>query len=44
MKERGEPKTIKTMEGDVLVIRKINDLIYRICLGPNTKPKVAHRN
>ena len=27
-----------------MVIKKINDLIYRIRLGPNTKSKVVHRN
>ena len=27
-----------------IITKKINDLVYRIQLGPKTKPKVVHRN
>ena len=31
-------------KGPYVVIKRINDLVYRIQLGPNRKPKVVHRN
>ena len=37
-------KLQRPWKGPYLVIKKINDLIYRIRLGPRIKPKVVHRN
>ena len=31
-------------QGPYLVLKKINDLVYRIQLGPTCKPKLVHRN
>jgi len=31
-------------QGPHIVIKQINDWVYRILLGPKTKPKVVHRN
>ncbi|KAJ8948240.1 hypothetical protein NQ318_013227 [Aromia moschata] len=36
------PKLQKNWEGPYTIIKKINDLVYRIQLSPRTKPKVAH--
>ena len=38
------PKLQRSWEGPYVIIKKINDLVYRIQLGPRTKPKVVHRN
>ena len=38
------PKLTRSWQGPYLVTKKINDLVYRVQLGPKTKPKVVHRN
>ena len=38
------PKLQRPWQGPFVVTKKINDLIYRIQLAPNRKPKVVHRN
>ena len=38
------PKLMRSWKGPYVVTKKINDLIYRIQLGPHAKPKVVHRN
>lgn len=38
------PKLQRPWQGLYVVIKKINDLVYRIQLNPRTKPKVVHRN
>ena len=38
------PKLMRSWKGPYVVMKKINDLIYRIQLGPHAKPKVVHRN
>ncbi len=38
------PKLMRAWRGPYTVIKKINDLIYWIQLGPHAKPKVVHRN
>ena len=44
-KKKGlSPKLQRSWEGPYVVIKKINDLVYRIQLGPRTKPKVVHCN
>ena len=37
-------KLSRHWQGPYLVIKPINDLVYRIQLGPRTKPKVVYRN
>ncbi|KAJ8962108.1 hypothetical protein NQ318_018064 [Aromia moschata] len=36
------PKLQRNWEGPYTIIRKINDLVYRIQLSPRSKPKVVH--
>ena len=38
------PKLARNWKGPYTVIKRINDLVYRIKLGPRTKPRVVHRN
>ena len=38
------PKLQRPWQGPYTIIKRINDLVYRIKLGPTTKPKVVHRN
>ena len=38
------PKLSRNWEGPYTVVKRINDLVYRIQLGPRTKPKVVHWN
>ena len=38
------PKLQRSWEGPYVIIKKINDLMYQIQLGPRTKTKVVHRN
>ena len=38
------PKLSRPWQGPYVVTKKINDLVYRIQLGPGLKPKVVHRN
>ena len=38
------PKLQKPWEGPYTVLKRINDLVYRIQLSPRTKPKVVHLN
>ena len=38
------PKLSRPWQGPYMVTKKINDLVYRIQLGPRLKPKVVHRN
>ena len=43
-KEGVNPKMQRPWQGPYIVTKKINDLVYRIQLGPKQKPKVVHRN
>ena len=44
-KKKGvSPKLSRNWEGPDTVVKPINDLVYRIQLGPRTKPKVVHWN
>ena len=38
------PKLMRNWKGPYTVVKRINDVVYRIQLGPRTKPKVVHRN
>ena len=38
------PKLQRAWEGPYLIVKKINDVIYRISKIPNGKPKVVHQN
>ena len=38
------PKLMRPWQGPYVVIKRINDVVYRVQLGPKTKPKVVHRN
>ena len=38
------PKLMRPWKGPYLVIKRINDLVYRVQLTPRSKPKVLHRN
>ncbi len=38
------PKLSRPWQGPYTVVKKINDLVYRIQLGPQHKPKVVHRD
>ncbi|KAJ8936846.1 hypothetical protein NQ318_000583 [Aromia moschata] len=40
--ERKSPKLQSNWEGPYTIIKKINDLVYRIQLSPRSKPKVVH--
>ena len=42
--ERLSPKLNRPWQGPYTVTKKINDIVYRIQLTANTKPKVIHRN
>ena len=37
-------KTTMPWQGPYIVTKRINDLVYRIQLGPKAKPKVVHQN
>ena len=41
-KKRLTPKLQRPWQGPYIITKKINDLVYRIQLGPKTKPKVVH--
>ena len=38
------PKLTRPWQGPYLVIKRINDVVYRMQLSPRSKPKVVHRN
>ena len=38
------PKLSRPWQGPYIVMKKLNDLVYRIQQGPRKKPKVVHRN
>jgi len=38
------PKLMRPWKGPFTVTKRLNDLVYRIQLGPWTKPKVVHHN
>ena len=38
------PKLQCPWQGPYIITKRINDLVYRIQLGPKAKPKVVHRN
>ena len=38
------PKLMRNWHGPYVVTKRINDLVYRVQLGPKSKPKVIHRN
>ncbi len=38
------PKLTRPWQGPYVVITRLNDLVYRIRLGPRSKAKVVHRN
>jgi len=38
------PKLMRPWKGPFTVTKRLNDLVYRIQLGPRTKPKVVHHN
>ena len=38
------PKLMRPWKSPFVVTKCLNDLVYRIQLGPRTKPKVVHRN
>ena len=38
------PKFQRLWHGPYIVLKKINDVIYRVQLSPHTKPKVIHHN
>ena len=38
------PKLMRPWKGPYLVIKRINDLVYRVQLIPRSKPKITHRN
>ena len=38
------PKLQRPWQGPYTIIKRINDVVYRIKLGPTTKPKIVHRN
>ena len=44
-KKKGRsPKLVRPWEGPYIVMKRINDLVYRIRRNPLGKPKVVHRN
>ena len=42
-KKGATPKLSRNWKGPYVVIKWINDVIYRIQLGPRTKPRIVHR-
>ena len=38
------PKMQRPWQSPYVITKQINDLVYRIQLGPRAKPKVVHRN
>lgn len=38
------PNLARTWQGPYIIVKKINDLVHRIQLGPKCKPKVVHKN
>ncbi|GBM73266.1 hypothetical protein AVEN_158625-1 [Araneus ventricosus] len=36
------PKLQQNWEGPYTVVKKLNDVVYRVQRSPNTKPKVIH--
>ena len=38
------PKLTRPWQGPYIIVKRINDLVYRIQLGPKCKPKVVHKN
>ena len=38
------PKLSRPWQGPYIIFKKLNDLVYRIQLGPRQKPMVVHRN
>ncbi|GBM22894.1 hypothetical protein AVEN_202154-1 [Araneus ventricosus] len=38
------PKLQQNWEGPYTVVKKLNDVVYRVQRSPNTKPKVIHIN
>ena len=38
------PKLQKPWQGPYVIVKRINDLIYRIQLGPRSRPRVVHFN
>ena len=38
------PKLSRPWQGPYIITKKLNDLVYRIQLGPRQKSKVVHRN
>ena len=38
------PKLMRPWQGPYVIVKKINDLVYRIQLGVKCKPKVVHKN
>ena len=38
------PKLMRPWQGPYIIVKKINDLVYRIQLGVKCKPKVVHKN
>ena len=38
------PKLMRPWKGPYVVVKRINDLVYRVQLTPRSKPKVIHRN
>ena len=43
-RKRVTPKLARKWQGPYVVIERINDVVYRIQLGPRTKPRVIHHN
>jgi hypothetical protein len=43
-KKGKSPKLTRPWKGPYLVIKRINDVVYRVQLSPRSKPKVVHRN
>ena len=38
------PKLCRPWEGPFIIVKKLNDLVYRIRKNMQTEPKVVHRN
>ena len=38
------PKLTRPWQGPYVIVKRINNIVYRIQLGPKSKPKVVHRN
>ncbi|GBM60819.1 hypothetical protein AVEN_66777-1 [Araneus ventricosus] len=44
-RQRGpSPKLQQNWEGPYTVVKKLNDVVYRVQRSPNAKPKVIHIN